>query len=298
MVTEILMDLLAISSLTAVNAPNSNIVKYSNQSAGIDASWVACGETNYMNILDNNYGYVLFKYSTYAMPFTDDSNLVLGLIDVSFTPGIAAHEYSDKYSSNSKLKKGYIEAKYINNYQDYSQGYKRTSSVRIIEFWPQSTTFVTTITSSFSQSFSIDLNLNFGDRSGISSGGGAYLEQTGNASVGFGYQISSTETTSTVSEDPLLSSQRASDDPERTIYWNYTILNANIAGVATYRFQGFVLLEVAKDNVGYDAYSTMTEFTIKFQNQYCYSIINDFWFDTPVYSTNFRINPFVEGPLE
>lgn len=44
MVTEILMDLLAISSLTAVNAPNSNIVKYSNQSAGIDASWVACGE--------------------------------------------------------------------------------------------------------------------------------------------------------------------------------------------------------------------------------------------------------------
>ncbi len=198
-----------------------------------------------VKILDFSYGYIYYDIQIYRTQFTSNSDLYLVGMQTEFTPGWVAYRNGNtNYGMNYILNNGYVHLEAI-KYEESPT--KKGGNVFLKAYWPTSTTFTTTVTSSTG----LTLNMNQSVEAGVDLDGGVSLKatQTKGLSISFNRSVGVTYT------DPYLSAQSSPTNPKQA-QWNYKV-TSNTAKKVTYYLQTYYLFEMDNTNVnaGDDAFS-------------------------------------------
>ena len=230
-------------------------------------------------VLDCDDGYVYFYTETYKAPFTSRSDLYIEHTVTEFTPGHVTRNNGDDSYKDYNLSNGYVHLKL----ERYSEDGKEGGEIAPKDYWPKSTSFTTTISSSFGGS----TNLDFSSETGVEIGNGASISRKeGN---GAGITLSFDKTVSTVMEDPTLSSQFSSNDKNEA-QWSISSQNKSIAGSVTYCLDTYYLFEIASEvkNANRDAFIL----TYEFMYQGTYKVLW-WWQDGWTFNASVRISCFL-----
>jgi hypothetical protein len=228
-------------SLLGMNSKVSPL--YASSSSGISSSFASLGTpSDLVKIIDNDDGYVYYRASVYACSYTPLSNLYILNTQVWFTPGYAAyHAYGGTYHEGSRLNKGSIGIT-LHRFLDSS-----TNSLGGViypkAFWPQSSTVVSTITSSFSTTFSLSWQNSHGSGVKIGLGGDAEISEDSTSSFGSGLSFTWDKSVSSTVPDPIVSGQYAPSGAMQTS-WSYETQSVDTTGKITYCLETNVLFEM------------------------------------------------------
>lgn len=223
----------------------TNISTMSTLESGFDGFSYLGGFPEKALVINYTYGYVYYNLSVYKASYTNHSNLYLVFVQTEFTPGYVAYANGDTwYGPNYKLFDGYVHlaaSKYVVSSSAHG------SNLLLKEFWPQSSTFITTITSSYGGTATYNSSI----QAGVTLDGGATITGTSGTSLSFSFNRSIGVTTT----DPYLSSQSDPDNVEEA-QWNYTA-TSDAAKQTTYYLKTFYLFEMDNftfANVNSDAF--------------------------------------------
>lgn len=230
-------------------------------------------------VLDCDDGYVYYYTETYKAPFTPNSDLYLEHFVSEFTPGHMARLNGNNAYKDYNLSNGFVHV----TLEQYSENGKRGGKIAPKEFWPKSTSFTTTIGSSFGGS----INLGLSSEAGVQIGNGTSIfgKQEGNA----GLTLSFDKSASTVMTDPVLSSQFSSSN-HYEVQWSISSQNKPVAGSVTYTLDSYYLFEMSNDviNANRDAY--IATYDVMFQGTH--KVIWQ-WFDGWTFNSSVRISCFL-----
>lgn len=180
-------------------------------------------------------GYFIYDMSVYRTDFTDVSYLYLCELDVDFTPGSVATKNESGYDRHYDFWSA-----------DVSLGVSNAvSQAKVKDFWPKSSAVTVSITSEYSQTYTIGRGVEFSLSDGVKFA----------ASESMGYTISHSVTTTT--EDPSVSSQLLSSNP-KTAKWN---IQCVVQRSLTYNFSCFLLVELPKNYSNSFSFSTLMDMT-------------------------------------
>ena len=195
-------------------------------------------------------GYFFSDMDVYYMDFTNDSRLYLIRTQVDFTPGCEAYDNGHtEYDNRFELDKGYIHVRVFQK-QD---GSRRSSSLKFKEGWPQSSSFTSTIASSFG------VNTNFGTQFGseISFTNGTTIK----ANADFGLSLTFNRSVAISGPEPALSHQFY--DSTNQMEWSYEYA---ATGHQTYSLETYYLFEAKNDGQGYQDYSFAFDIDVRMDN--------------------------------
>lgn len=186
-------------------------------------------------IIDCVDGYAYSYMEWFMAPYTTKSNLMLIHNKTSFTPGyVAAKNGESGYDGSRYLYSGYFHYT-LERYVDAEKG-KVGPSVVPQAMWPLSTTYETTISSSFG----VSLGVNVEDGAEYDVGDDAMKVV---AKEGASLAISYSTSLSTVGEEPSLSAQYSPSNPMEA-QWSYQFKGAREAGCVTYILDTYYLFEI------------------------------------------------------
>ncbi len=187
-------------------------------------------------VIDYSYGYVYYDFHVFKTPFTSNSDLYLVSVQSEFTPGWVAYRNGDhSYGKNYVLRDGYVHLT-ASKYEESSSVYG--GNIYLKTFWPQSTTFTTTLTSSISLGLTIDKTL----QGGLTLDGGASITAGSSTGLSFSYNRSVGVTYT----DPYLSAQ-SSPNNVKEAQWYYSV-TSDVAEKATYFLETYYLFEMDNTN--------------------------------------------------
>lgn len=208
--------------------------KEANDNAGNDP-FVRTNSFKERVVVRDPIGYLIYDMSVYQADFTDRSYLYLCELRVDFTPGSVASKNESGFDWHYDFWAADVSLSVSKN----------LSSEKVMDFWPKSSSVVTTLTSEYGQEYTLGLTGTVG------LGGGASIG--GSASGGF----TITHSVSTSSEDPTISAQLLSENLD-TAVWNIQCL---VQRGLTYNFACYLLIEVPKDSLSSFSFSSSVDMT-------------------------------------
>lgn len=264
-----------------------------SQGSGVSSAFSYLGGSpSAQKCLDNPDGYAYYLNSVYKSPYTNASDLYLLREQIWFTPGYAARNDGtnpnrDYYNSGAMLGKGTVGV----TLKKYESGDAHGGDVAIKSFWPQSSNVSTTVTSSFGTTLSGSLG--FSQSAGAEIGDGAKITVSKGQSSGVGLSFTWSKSTSSLVEDPMVSSQY-SPSTNLGVTWNYEVNGKDTAGKLTYAFDCFVLFEMSRSyaNCGSSAFQFV--FSLATQDAYwdwTWYLGHD-WFYGTTYDYNLHVDAF------
>lgn len=152
--------------------------------------------------------------------------------------------------------------------------------------WPLSTTITTTITSSYGYSSTLSQILS----RGLELGNGGILSASSKSSNSSELSFSFDKYISSVTNDPIVSSQFSSSDSNKA-EWSFEILNKDVAGKTSYHLDSYYMFEMSKNNVGSNENAFILNYSVLFQGQYVVFL----WitYEGWKYNTSLQINCFL-----
>lgn len=268
MVTEF-MSLLSVL-LSCTNKPVQNGVVYQNNANSVSdsSSFTYLGGSNLSKVLECESGYVYDKIDIYKHPYTESSDLYLLKVVSQFTPGIVAFQNNTKMSDGKPFKQDYLAKGFVHisayQYQRTEYGgdiaYKAVAPLSSLTTTTFSSSYGTTSTNSFSTNVGVSM-----DEMGN-------LKVSSSASSSTSLSLSYSSSVSSVSADPILSTQYAynSNTKKREAQWSFMVGNPDIAGAKTYWLTSYLLFEMS-NTVSYwnrDVFDCYIHFGYTSQNYY------------------------------
>lgn len=222
-----------------------------------DSQFRRLGGTDYKKVLDCDDGYAYYVTNFYTAPFTTKSDLYLAHVITNITPGHAARANGDKNYKDYYLSNAYIHLTTAQYLEDDKVG----GEIVPKDFWPRSSTLTTTVTSSFGGS----IVMNTTGSQGIDLGNGASITVSNSSSNGV--TITFDKSQSTVTPDPVLSFQLASNNPYEA-QWSISVINEEVAGSISYSMDLYYLFEMSNEVSNTNRNSFLLEYEIMYQGQY------------------------------
>ena len=206
------------------------------QTLNDDAFTPVAWSTRPYQLIDNNKGYVYKISSDISRAlYTENSRLYLAHVVIDFTPGYAAVQNGmSGYVKNNYLKSGYVHLTIVDS--EKSDHANVTSKA----MWPKSDDF----TSTFQSSYGYEMHVSNIIEEGLEIGNGGILSGSLNGSSETSMSFDFDKSISTITDDPFVSAQYASGNA-LSATWNFEVLNAEVAGKATYSLEVFYLFEAS-----------------------------------------------------
>jgi len=188
-------------------------------------------------ILDSIDGYAYYNLEIFKVNYSDKSNMFLIHVETEFTPGVnAVLNGETQYNGSMYLGEGYV---HITPQKYYVSSSKHGADLVSKSFWPKSSNFSTTVTSSFGGSFSVSRAIASGGTLSLNEGVSLSQSNSTNAKLTLNYSKS----LSTLMDDPFISTQTASNNYD-TAEWSYQVVNFGVAGAATYTLNTYCMFEL------------------------------------------------------
>ncbi len=280
MVKELLLSMSLMTSVGEVNLQTKNI-EYNQISvqSSTESPFMRLGGFDRAKVLDCIDGYVYYYNEIYRSTFTSESDLYLVHVVTEFTPGHVARLNGGTSYKDCNLSNAYVHL----TLEQYSEDGKKGGEIAPKDFWPKSSSFTTTISSSFGES----IDMVFSSEGGIEIGNGASLSaKTGND---FSVSLQFDESISTVVEDPVLSSQFSFDN-KNEVQWSLSSQNKSISGSVTYTLDSYYLFEMSKDVINANRDSFMLTYEVMYQGTYK---LLWWWQDGSTFKEGVRISCFL-----
>lgn len=242
--------------------------------------FIRLGGFEKFKVLDCDDGYVYYSHEVFSTQFTNNSSLYIAHFVTEFTPGSVARKNGDTKYKDYFLDEGYVHV----TLEKYVDGDSHGGDIVVKDYWPKSSSFTTTITSSFGASSSFSSGFNFG----IEFGNGATfkVDSTNSSALNLSFNYSK----STVVPDPILSTQLSSSN-NLEVQYSYNVNNVDPCGMSTYLLDTYVLFEM-KDNY-YNANKDAFYATYKVQIKNCYRIMFNWFAQGWDFSSSVRIGEFI-----
>ena len=247
--------------------------------SSIESPFRRLGGFDRAKVLDCDDGYVYYYTEILKSPFTSESDLYLAHVVTEFTPGHVARLNGDTSYKDYNLSNAYVHL----NLEQYSENGKKGGEIAPKDFWPKSSSFTTTITSSFGGS--IDMGLS--SEVGIEIGNGASLSAKKGSDFGISLQFD--KSMSTTVEDPVLSSQFAADN-KYEVQWSISSENTEVSGSVTYTLESYYLFEMSNDVTNANRDSFILTYEVMYQGAYK---LVWWWQDGWTFNSEVRISCFL-----
>lgn len=188
------------------------------------------------NVLECEDGYVVFSSDLNKIYCNSYSDIYVFTSRVQFVPGYQARLNNQKRSdgssfTNHSLNSGFVHVK-VHRFE-YPERSSHGGNVSFKTMWPQSSTFTTSISSSYGSSFNFDKEISV-DSSGVLS-----------FKKGSSFTIETNSSTLTTGSDPILSAQNSQDTNE--CQWSFEVHDKDVVGKNTYWLQTNVMFEMDKN---------------------------------------------------
>lgn len=215
--------------------------------------------------LECDDGYVYHYMEIYKASYTSNSDLYLAKIQNSFTPGHVAVVNGTTKTNGEAFKDYYLRRGYVHmGLSRYFDEAYYGPNISIKAMWPTSSSFSTTITSSFG--FNAQFSNEF--QQGVSFGDGIIIQADVGSSNSTALTINFSKTVSTTSENPFLSAQYSADNNFEA-QWNFDFTDIRSAATAvTYTFNTYLLFEMDKSYYGCSRDAFILDYNIMFQGFY------------------------------
>lgn len=275
-----------IAMFLCSTAPTSSLrfvhVTYSEEAMALSTEtspFRRLGGFDFAKVLDCPDGYVYYSHEVFSTNFTEHSDLYLAHFVTVFTPSVVARQNGNTYYEEDYLDEGYVHItleRYIEN------SYMHGGEISVKNYWPKSTTFQSTVTSSFGRAFTVGSSFS----AGVDIGNGASLKGTNSGSLTLTFDVSR----STVMDDPVLSTQISPENPLE-IQFSYNAVNSPVAGSASYTLDSYILFEMNDDfeNANRDAF--IATYEVQFKNSY--RVMFDWYAQGEEHSSAVRISEFL-----
>lgn len=233
------LNVLLMASIIGSAGGGNNLLSNNNERMQTMAeeenlSFIKIGEEKY-KLLESDSGYLLMNYEILKSSFTNNSSLYLLHSYIQATPGHEARKYDLSY------KDTYLsDVMYEVGLRQYNQDDELGGKINIKSFWPKSSTFTTTLTSSFGGSINVQLD----KENSLQLGNGGSIGTKEGAS--FGLSLNFSQEQSTVSSDPVLSAQNPYNDLNKA-KWSMSFKSLKNAGSATYTLDSYILFEMEEN---------------------------------------------------
>ena len=282
--------LLCCSLLSGTSGVYNQVINYDDTVSVLanetSNPFVRIGGFGKSKVLDSIDGYVYYSLEVYKAFYTDVSNLFIIHAVTDFTPGIVAEANNEKFNDGSYygvyLNKGYVHL----TLERYFEGDKHGGFMVPKEFWPKSSTFQTTISTSFSG----ELNKSFSLNGDVSLGNGGIISGNVGGSKSTGFSFAFSKSASTVSADPVLSAQMSSSNSLEA-QWNYFNKKTDMinVGSVTYTLDTYYMFEMNNDYYKTNCDSFILTYSVMYQCGWGTGGMQD---GTP-YSSNVKISCFL-----
>lgn len=194
-------------------------------------------------IIDCKDGYVYYNLDISKTKYTNKSNLYLVHTLTQFTPGyVTKLNNVPNYDQSRSLGRGYVHLA-LEQYKD-SEKNALGSKISPKEYWPRSSTYTTSITSTFGATVSINSSI----EQGVEIGNGGSLGASATENKGSSLSFTFSKALSSVTDDPRLSTQTSPTNVNEA-QWSFEVINKDVAGKTTYYLDTYFLFEM--DNYSY-----------------------------------------------
>ncbi len=262
MISEMLTLLSLLVSNTGAISTHSVALEYDETSSSSTVDFYRIGGTSSpVKVLDCPDGYIYQQIDVYKHAYTNLSDLYLYKVDAQFVPGHVARLNSTKRDNGQDyydyyLKKGYM---HVAAYQ--YKGTEYGGAITYKAMAPSSSRSTTTITSTYGSSFGFE----FSNSREVQANDMGKLTINSSSSSKTSLILSHSKSTSTASDDPLLSDQYANNSTTNTMeaQWSFEVKNPKQAGANTYHLTAYLLFEMSQE-VSYwnrDAFETYIHYS-------------------------------------
>jgi len=288
MLSEISLVILMISGINySTLTPNYNL-GYSLTSASsrsIGNGFDTLGGFSNAKIIDCKDGYVYYNLDISKTEYTDKSNLYLVHTLTQFTPGyVTKLNNIPNYDQSRSLGRGYVHLA-LEQYRDLDKN-AVGSVISPKEYWPRSSTYTTSISSTFGATVSYNSSI----QQGVEIGNGGSIGASVSKNSGTALSFSFSKTMSSVTDDPRLSTQNSPTNPNEA-QWSFEIINKDVAGKTTYYLDTYYLFEM--DNYSYEN-ANCDSFILTYSLLFVSSYKTLWWWnDGHDYTNSIRISCFL-----
>lgn len=232
------------------------------------STFTRIGGSDIHSVLECEDGYVYDQIDIYKHPFTESSDLYLYKVTAAFTPGVVANANGTKMKDGKTFAYSYLYSGFMHvcvyKYQYLEYG----GDITYKAIAPLSSTTTTTVTSTYGKNMTSSFSAQAGvsvDTMGVIK---ANLGVSSSTSIGISYSNS----VSTTSEDPVLSTQYAKNQTngKTEAQWSFSVINGRGAGEKTYWMTTYLLFEMSNAVSYFNRDVFMSYIHFGFRGQYYY----------------------------
>ncbi len=247
MVSEMLM----LLSLLVSNSGTISTHDYALISDGTSTSssfTEIAGDSKPHTVLNCPDGFIEEQVAVFKHAYTQKSDLYLYKVIANFVPGHAARTDREKQPNGNDYNDTYLGTGFLHVAALQYKGQEYGGEITYKDMTPSSTKATTTITSTYSESVSTELDV--GAEIGVDDSGTLYVKGSETEKVTVTYTHS--ESVSTKSDDPVLSATFKDNEStgKTEARWWYESKNPKELGNRTFKLTAYLLFEMS-NNVSY-----------------------------------------------